>query len=477
MKANYKIVFFITILMIFLSITLTSINHIIALNNAESQLKNQSLPLSVDNIYTEIQKQIIEPYLISSMMANDTFVKDWLINDEENNLKIKQYLSSVKNKYEMFSAFLVSEKSKSYYTQNGLVEKITTKSSHNKWYYDFKDSQKSHEINLDFNKNLTNTMMMFVNYKIYDNEYQFIGVTGIALKISYIDDMLKKFRQKHSMKVTFYDEKGNVVLAERDYTSHLNIVDNKNLKDLKDKIISKDSNLIEYTNNKENYLIKTKYIDELNLYLSVEVQMSDLTINVDRIFYFNLFSSFLVTLIITFLIIFIVSSNNKKILRLAEFDALTNIMNRRAFREKFEYLLLLSKRDKKKTSLVFLDIDNFKSINDTFGHQVGDEVLKLFTSIIKAHLREVDLVGRWGGEEFTILLIDCNLDEAQVIIEKLKISIQESRSLHHLAKRSVTASFGIAQAAQDDNTDTIIQRADKAMYRSKEEGKNRITVM
>ena len=477
MKSNYKIVFFITILMIILSTSLTLINYIMSLNNAEKQLRNQSLPLSVDNIYTDIQKHVVEPYLISSMMANDTFVKDWLINDEEDSLKIKQYLNSVKNKYEMFSTFLVSEKSKNYYTQNGLVEKISKNNTHNMWYYNFRDGQKSHEINLDFNENLTNTMMMFVNYKIYDKEFLLIGATGIALKISYINDMLKRFRQKHSLIVTFYDENGNVVLAEKDYNSNGNIQNNENLKNLQDQIISKDDNLIEYSANGEDYFIKTKYISELNLYLSVEAQISNLTKDVQKVFYFNLFSSLFVTLIITLLILFIVNSNNKKILHLAEFDTLTNIINRRVFQEKFEYFLSLSKRDEKNLSLVFLDIDNFKNINDTFGHNIGDEVLKLFASIIKTHLRETDLVGRWGGEEFTILLIDCDLEEAKIIIEKLRATIENSKALHHLVKYSVTASFGVTEVMRDDNADAIIQRADDAMYSSKEAGKNRITVV
>ena len=84
----------------------------------QQQLKTQSLPLSLDNIYTEIQKQIIEPYLVSSMMANDTFVKDWLLHDEESVTRITQYLDMVKNKYGMFATFLVSEQSRNYYRES-----------------------------------------------------------------------------------------------------------------------------------------------------------------------------------------------------------------------------------------------------------------------------------------------------------------------------------------------------------------------
>ena len=92
MKKNYRIVAVITVLMLILSLLISVVNYTVALRSMQQQLKTQSLPLSLDNIYTEIQKQIIEPYLVSSMMANDTFVKDWLVNDEESVEKITQYL-------------------------------------------------------------------------------------------------------------------------------------------------------------------------------------------------------------------------------------------------------------------------------------------------------------------------------------------------------------------------------------------------
>ena len=225
----------------------------ISLKNTEEHLKNQSLPLSLDNIYTDIQKHIVEPYLVSSMMANDTFVKDWLVHNENDSTKIIKYLNTIKNKYKMFSTFLVSDSTMSYYTYNGFVENIKKENPTNKWYFDFKDSQKHHEINLDFNENLANSMMMFINYKIYDSSFQILGATGIALKISYIDDMLKMFRQKHNFIVTFYDKNAKVVLAEKGMRDDRFLLSKDVSKELKDKIISKwesndlsDSELTDY---------------------------------------------------------------------------------------------------------------------------------------------------------------------------------------------------------------------------------------
>ena len=182
------------------------------MNSMERQLKNQSLPLSIDNIYTDIQKHIIEPYLVASMMSNDTFMKDWLIHEEENTLKIQKYLDSIKNRYEMLVSFLVSEKSQNYYTQNGFIEKIDKNNKTNRWYFKFKDLEKKSEINLDLNDNIANSVIMFINFKIFDDNFNYLGATGVGIKISYINEMLQKFRENYQLKVIFLHKDGNIIL-------------------------------------------------------------------------------------------------------------------------------------------------------------------------------------------------------------------------------------------------------------------------
>ena len=98
LNKKYTIVLIITVMLVILSTSISWLNYTVSLNNAHKQLKEHSLPLSLDNIYTSIQKNIIEPYLLSSMMANDTFVQDWIINEEKDKEKIIKYLDSIKNK-------------------------------------------------------------------------------------------------------------------------------------------------------------------------------------------------------------------------------------------------------------------------------------------------------------------------------------------------------------------------------------------
>lgn len=474
MNSKYRIVVVISAMLIILSISITTANYMVSLNNTEEQLKNQSLPLSLDNIYTEIQKHIIEPYLVSSMMANDTFVQDWLLNKEEDHGKIQAYLSAIKNQYGMFTTFLVSKRSNNYYTQNGFVEKISKENTNNKWYYKFKDIEENHEINLDFNDKFSNSLIMFINYKIIGENYSFLGATGVGIKISYIDDMLKIFRQKHNFKVFFVNEEGKLVLSERKKIKEDNIDDFPYLKKYKDMIISKEAKTIEYTKNGDTHLLNTKYIPELNLYLLVEAKLGDFTKDVKNIFYLNLLLSLAVSILIIIILVFLIKNYTNKLEYLAGNDLLTNMNNRRVFKDKLQHQILLHKRNKQPLSLVFIDIDNFKIINDKRGHEVGDKVLIRIANILKENIRQTDLICRWGGEEFIITYINSSLEDSFVVTEKIRSLIESDYILQDLNKATITSSFGLIQLSDDDNIDTLINRADKSMYKAKESGKNKI---
>jgi len=471
---NYRIVFIISFLLIMLSVSMSLINYTVALHSTQEQLRDRSLPLTVDNIYTEIQKHIIEPNLVASMMAHDTFLKDWLINKEDDANKITKYLETIKNKYNMFTTFLVSERTKNYYTSKGLVEQIKEENRDNAWYFSFKEIQPDHEINLDFNKHIDDSMVMFINHKIFDEEYHLIGATGIGLKISYINDMLKYFRKKYNFNVYFLNKEGEVVLYEHKVNPLRHIKEIPQLYALKDDLITKEKKIIDYTKAGEEYLINTKYIPELDLYLIVEAKLSSFNKDVMKTFYFNLIGSMLVSILIALMILITIRKYHKKLEYLASNDTLTDLPNRRSFYKAFHHFFLLHKRNSNPMSLLFFDLDDFKNINDTLGHQIGDEVLKRIADIIKQNIRKTDLAARWGGEEFVITFIDSNMEEAKIIAEKLREQIETDILLHQITNQTVTASFGLTNVNADDTIDTILKRVDDALYKAKDSGKNKI---
>ena len=119
------------------------------------------------------------------------------------------------------------------------------------------------------------------------------------------------------------------------------------------------------------------------------------------------------------------------------------------------------------------DIDHFKDFNDTYGHLIGDEVLIMLAENIDKHVRNTDTFARWGGEEFVILFPETTTEEAKIVCEKLRISIEH---LSHKTAGGITASFGITQYIENDTIKTMFKRCDDALYEAKENGRNMVCV-
>ena len=168
---------------------------------------------------------------------------------------------------------------------------------------------------------------------------------------------------------------------------------------------------------------------------------------------------------------------NKKLLEISNIDYLTNIPNRRYFFEAGSKSFYLAKREEKNLSIICIDIDYFKKINDTYGHNIGDEILKLLANTMAKIVRKSDILARTGGEEFTILLNNMNGRNAFVFAEKLRNNIENLTYTNNDIKIKLTISLGISQMKKDDeNLDSIIIRADKALYLAKEENRNKSVI-
>lgn len=151
-------------------------------------------------------------------------------------------------------------------------------------------------------------------------------------------------------------------------------------------------------------------------------------------------------------------------------DYLTNTYNRRFFTQKLDEEIERAQRNKNnKFSLVMLDIDHFKTINDRFGHNTGDLVLKKITDTIKSRIRKIDFLARLGGEEFVILLVDTPVDKAAILVEELR---QRISNMDIPGVDRVTASFGVVEYCPGNTSDILVQRADRMMYKAKEAGRN-----
>ena len=158
---------------------------------------------------------------------------------------------------------------------------------------------------------------------------------------------------------------------------------------------------------------------------------------------------------------------------LASIDVLTGIMNRRSFMTLVNKEVARSRRYETPLSLIFCDIDKFKSINDNYGHSIGDEVLQAFAHSIKSHIRQSDLFARWGGEEFIILAVETDESNASQLADNLRKIIME---LKVQPVKQITCSFGVAELKKDESFEQLCERADQAVYDAKNSGRNQVCI-
>ena len=157
----------------------------------------------------------------------------------------------------------------------------------------------------------------------------------------------------------------------------------------------------------------------------------------------------------------------------AQHDALTGVANRSAYDDRIAIEIIRKNRHKRRLSLAVIDIDKFKNVNDRFGHNAGDKVLKSVADICAANVSPSDFLARYGGEEFVLVLPETSIEQAHVIAEKLRHTIDGKGFYYNGNKVPITVSIGIAEFAQDESGDKVFERADQALYVAKEGGRNR----
>ena len=155
-------------------------------------------------------------------------------------------------------------------------------------------------------------------------------------------------------------------------------------------------------------------------------------------------------------------------------DDLTGVYNRRHLMELLEHEYHRISRGGAHFSVAMLDIDHFKSVNDTHGHLTGDEVLKAVSDVIRNSLRSADFCGRYGGEEFLLVMTQTNINGALLCAERIRSTIEQSRFTSLGPNFKVTVSLGVTEFTGKEDIPTMIARADKALYHAKESGRNRV---
>ncbi len=442
----------------------------------ESIVVNE-LPLTSDNIYSEIQKDLVRPIFIASMMASDTFVRDWVLHGEQGVGQMSNYLKEVKTRYGTFTSFFVSEKSRIYYYADGILKTVKQDEPRDAWYFRVRGLKTPYEINVDPDLANRDALTIFINYQVFDYGKNFIGATGVGLTVDAVRHLINDYQKRYGRNIYFVDGKGNFILyGNKSNNAGSNIRQTPGLDAIADAILKTHSGSFEYNHDNKAYLLNVRWIPELNWYLFVEKPEDAALFEIRKTLFVNIAICLLITGVVLLITNLTINRYQRKLEEMATSDKLTGLANRQAFEIIAEHALKETNRNSEPLSALLIDIDHFKHINDTHGHQAGDAVIHGVAQVAKACLRDSDSLCRWGGEEYLVLLKGCDLANARLLAEKLRQAIQEADFRHHDTPLQVTVSVGIAQYDGTENIDGLLARTDAALYASKEGGRNRISL-
>ncbi|MEB0093606.1 sensor domain-containing diguanylate cyclase [Pseudomonas sp. CCI4.2] len=442
---------------------------------------NTELPLTSDTVYSEIQKDLVRPVLISSMMARDTFMRDWVVAGEHDPGQMTRYLKEVMDHYGAYTAFFISNSSLKYYQAKGVLKQIDAKEPRDVWYYRVRDMVTPYEINVDPDMANKDNLTFFINYKVFDYNDNFIGATGVGLTVDAVTKLIDRYQQRYQRSVYFVDTFGRIVLTGADggpqgATIGQLLSNLPGLSDLKGKLPKPQSGSYEYEVQGQDHFLNVRFIPELNWYLYVDKQEDGAMSDIRQSLYLNLFICLMVTAVVMLLLRRVIRRFQHKIEVQATLDSLTGLPNRRGFDLLALKAMQEAQRETKPLAALLLDLDHFKSLNDNHGHLAGDDVLVGFASDLRSCLRRSDIICRWGGEEFIILLKETDSDHAQSVAEKIRTLAEQHRYTFFGTPLRVTVSLGLTQWQSNDTLHSLIARADRALYRAKQAGRNQVCI-
>jgi len=477
LKNRFKFYTFLMILLIFGVLFTSFISYFSARKSLSSQLKKSILPLTSDNIYSEIRNDLLKPIFISSMMANNTFVKNWVLKGEKDESLIIEYLKEIHQKYKTITSFFVSDKTKKYYHFSGVIKKVNINDSQDRWFFRLKKLKQDYEINIDKDTTDRTSLRVFINHKILDYNSKFLGAIGVGLDLKQVKKRIENYKKKYKREIYFINKSGIITLHGLSYNG-VNNVNNKNEAQSFFSKVFKSKNTVSFSYYKNNTLhfINSRYIPELNWYLIVEQARISENNPIKKTLILNLSIGLIISIVIFLLAKLIISEYQKRLEKMALTDKLTGSANRQVFEIIYKQVQSRAKRNKTEITAILFDIDNFKNVNDNFGHLAGDFVLKRISREIKNNIRGSDTLFRWGGEEFLILLSEANLTITEKIANKIRIEIQNLELNYQNKKIKITISGGVSTIKHNENIEKLLKQCDEALYIAKEKGRNLIIV-
>lgn len=446
-------------------------SYFVASSGVKQSIIQQELPLTSETIYSEIQKDLVQPVFVAAGMAGDTFLREWALTGEKDLKAITQYLLEIKNRNQYLTTFFVSQLTENYYHSGGLLKKIAPVAPRDTWFYRLRSIPVNYEINVDPDLAHQDVLTVFVNHKVFDFQGQFIGATGVGLTMDFLKQRLSDYEKRYQRRLCFSDRSGKILMSS---SEHFPL--GKNLQDLEGlsvhtaRILLEAEGSFEYNVQGRTALLNARRIPELGWTLLVQKDADPALDSLRTTLWVNLLVSLGITAGVLVLIWFIFGRYQRNLDSLATTDRLTGLFTRQTFSHLADQALKEQKRNQESLSMLLLDLDDLKRINQTHGHKVGDQVLGQMAQILQDEMRESDLFCRWTGQSFLVMLKKCQPSDALQIAQKLKNRVEKSPFVAGDKLLNLSLSLGVSGYRPGESLEDLIARTEALLKEAKTQG-------
>ncbi len=421
---------------------------------------------AVSPVYELVRDELLRPLYIAETFASSidfTVAMDSPDFDEE--LLLRRLRDMEEDLGLTF--FFASELTRKQYLSNGttldLIEGEVA------WYFEAQEQGK------DFMADLgqVGDVHLYFDVKVYGSEREFLGYVGVGMHLQQFIDTFDRYKARYGYDFLFVNDQDEIILTS---LPELVVTDAyiPKLESLEwfahgDAPGSHDSEIIQVDD--EDFLISEYGIQELGWRLLLLIPLEARQAQTTRSFVISAATAVISVLLLALTIYYLMLLYKQNLEKRAEIDSLTGLPNRAFIQRYYDQM----QRDGGTLCAIIIDLDRFKKINDTYGHEAGDRVLEAAASVFKEVLRDKDIVGRWGGEEFVMLLPATSVETGMAIAERARKRLENLTIELRESNVSITASFGVAFGpASDESLADLMDRADKVLYEAKENGRNQV---
>jgi diguanylate cyclase (GGDEF)-like protein len=417
-----------------------------------------------------IVEQLMQPLHISQTLAKAKELNDLMRNPLNNEDQIFATLKRLNQEFSL-NFFIASEISRIQYNSEG--EKIELTEDKVDWYFRYKAQPENAMADIGQWQN----PQFYIDLKIYDDEGNFLGVFGVGKSLDAFTHVFDEYKKTYGYDFIFVDQNKDITLTS-DPELLVKGVTFKNLTDLPwfqalkpDQQQTSLNNLLLQINGQEA-LIAELNIQPFDWTLYIITPLQSRKTEISRGFIISIVI-LLAAIFGLFLLIYNLMYYFKKDMqKIRQIDILNELANRNNIALKFEELM----HEKESVSLVLIDLDNFKPINETHGGKAGDIVLRQVAQMLLSNIRDTDILGRWCGEEFIVLMPDTGPHEAAELCQELCKKLAATTITTDTTTIQITASFGISFTATPRNLSEVVSVADDALFSAKRDGRNMVRV-